>query len=79
MGGSNLIQGRIIDKKDPSYVGVEIEGMDVELICRAHDAQVTREMPVMVSFRPDSTDIEPRDPENPYPTHRRTSTDCPPG
>jgi iron(III) transport system ATP-binding protein len=61
MGGSNLIRGRVIDKKDPSYVSVEIEGIDMELICLARDTQVTPKMPVMVSFRPDSTDIEPRD------------------
>ena len=71
MGGSNLIQGRVIDRKDSSYVSVEIKGIDAELICRTHDARMTRETPVMVSFRPDSTDIEPKDTERPMDMTRK--------
>jgi iron(III) transport system ATP-binding protein len=71
MGGSNLIQGRVIDQRDSSYVSVEIKGIDAELICRTHDAQVTRGTPVMVSFRPDSTDIEPKDTEGPMDRTRK--------
>ncbi len=61
MGGSNLIRGRVKERKDASYVNVEIEGVEAEVICRVQDSQVGAGMTVMVSFRPESTDIELRE------------------
>jgi iron(III) transport system ATP-binding protein len=57
MGASNLIKGHIVERQSPLYVSVEIDGLDAKVICQAPDPQLDRMTPVVVSFRPGSTDI----------------------
>jgi iron(III) transport system ATP-binding protein len=57
MGASNLIKGHVVERKDPPYVTVQIDGIDARVTCQAHELPAEAMTPVMVSFRPGSTDI----------------------
>jgi iron(III) transport system ATP-binding protein len=57
MGASNLIKGRVVERTDPPYVRVEIDGVDGDLLCHVHDFEIKPMTPVIVSFRPGSTQV----------------------
>lgn len=57
MGASNLIRGRVVERNDPPYVSIQIEGSNARVTSQAQDLPDNEITTVVVSFRPASTEI----------------------
>ncbi len=57
MGASNMIRGRIVETREPSYVVVEAEEGRIQIVSSFPSGNAAQGTPVVVVFRPELTSI----------------------